>query len=102
MPCAAQHSIMPTWPRLSLIEPALSSSSRKKLRQHRRRLEERGAVDNVVSTEPGEVRRLFEDFLALEAAGWKGQSGTALLCREADASFARAMIAALAERGRAS
>jgi len=84
------------------FEAALSSSSRKKLRQHRRRLEERGALENVVSAAPGEVRRAFEDFLALEAAGWKGRSGTALLCHEADANFARAMVAALAERGRAS
>jgi len=84
------------------FEKALSSSSRKKLRQHRRRLEEKGALENVVSTEPSAVRLAFEDFLALETAGWKGRSGTALLCREADASFARAMIAVLAERGRVS
>jgi CelD/BcsL family acetyltransferase involved in cellulose biosynthesis len=84
------------------FEGALSSSSRKKLRQHRRRLEEKGALEAIVFAEPAGVRRAFEDFLALEAAGWKGQSRTALLCDESDANFARAMVAALAERGRAS
>lgn len=84
------------------FEAALSSSSRKKLRQHRRRLEERGALENVTATQPHEVRNAFDHFLDLEAAGWKGKSGTALLCRDSDANFARAMIAALAERGRAS
>ena len=84
------------------FEAVLSSSSRKKLRQHRRRLEELAALENVVFKEPTEVRRAFEDFLDLEAAGWKGKSRTALLCRDSDANFARAMIVALAERGRAS
>jgi CelD/BcsL family acetyltransferase involved in cellulose biosynthesis len=84
------------------FEAALSSSSRKKLRQHRRRLEEKGALETIAYMQPPEVRKGFEDFLQLEAAGWKGRSGTALLCHESDASFARGMIAALAERGRAS
>ena len=83
------------------FEKALSSSSRKKLRQHRRRLEERGAVESMVATTPNEIEKAFEDFLNLEAAGWKGQRGTALLSRASDASSVRAMIAALAERGRA-
>jgi CelD/BcsL family acetyltransferase involved in cellulose biosynthesis len=86
----------------SYLAQALSSSSRKKLRQHRRRLEERGALESQVSTEPVAVCRAFEDFLALEAAGWKGRRGTALLCHQADANFARAMIASLAARGDAS
>jgi CelD/BcsL family acetyltransferase involved in cellulose biosynthesis len=84
------------------FEAALSSSSRKKLRQHRRRFEEKGALENVVRTASHEVREAFEDFLQLEAAGWKGRSGTALLCHQSDADFVRGMIAALAERGRAS
>lgn len=78
------------------LEKALSSSSRKKLRQHRRRLAGKGALEFRVLTEVEETRRAFEEFLTLEASGWKGRQGTALLSREADAHFARAMIAALA------
>jgi CelD/BcsL family acetyltransferase involved in cellulose biosynthesis len=81
------------------LEQALSSSSRKKLRQHRRRLAEKGSLQSAVLTEPQAVRNAFEDFLTLEAAGWKGQQGTALLNKPSDARFARAMIAALSERG---
>ncbi len=85
----------------SYFEKALSGSTRKKLRQHRRRLEERGALDNRVCTAPMDVHGAFEDFLELEASGWKGRRGTALLCDEAEADFAREMVAALAQRGNA-
>ncbi len=84
------------------FEKALSGSSRKKLRQHRRRLQERGTFESRVWNAPNEVRQAFEDFLALEAAGWKGRRGSALLCRPDEAAFARAMVAALARRGNAS
>lgn len=38
-------------------------------------------------------------FLALEAAGWKGQQGTALACLPGGAEFLHAVCAAFAERG---
>jgi CelD/BcsL family acetyltransferase involved in cellulose biosynthesis len=81
------------------MEKALSAASRKKLRQHRRRLAEQGALESKVVGEPEAVSRALEDFLRLEAAGWKGRQGTALLCNPADATFAREMMAALAPRG---
>ena len=81
------------------FEQAMSASSRKKLRQHRRRLGEKGALTSVVITEPHAVMHAFEDFLVLEAAGWKGRQGTALLSDAADAQYTRAMIAALAAEG---
>jgi len=81
------------------LERAMSASSRKKLRQHRRRLGEKGALASTVVSAPDEVRDAFEHFLALEAAGWKGRQGTALASDAADAAFARATIAALAARG---
>jgi CelD/BcsL family acetyltransferase involved in cellulose biosynthesis len=86
----------------SYMEKALSSSSRKKLRQHRRKLAEKGALESKIVTEPDAVRGAFEDFLLLEASGWKGRQGTALLSDKADAAFARAMIGTLAPRGDAS
>ena len=83
------------------FEKALSSASRKKLRQHRRRLEEKGKLENKIWTAPQAVCQAFEDFLRLEAAGWKGRRGTALLCDQAEAAFVRGMVGALAERGNA-
>ena len=83
------------------LEQALSSSSRKKLRQHRRRLGEKGNLQYKIMTTPAEAERGLEDFLTLEAAGWKGRQGTALASDPADAAYARAMIAALTARGEA-
>jgi len=83
------------------LERALSSSSRKKLRQHRRRLAEKGALASSIFTDAEDVRRAFEDFLALEASGWKGRSRTALLSKSADTTFTRGMIGTLAARGEA-
>lgn len=81
------------------LEQAFSGSSRKKLRQHRRRLAEKGELKSAIVSQPAAVRESFEDFLTLEAGGWKGREGSAMLCHAADAEFARAMIGALADRG---
>lgn len=83
------------------LERAMSSSSRKKLRQHRRRLGEKGKLESLVVSDVAAVSRAFEDFLALEASGWKGRQGTALSSNPFDAQFARAMVAALAANGEA-
>ncbi len=83
------------------MEQALSGGSRKKLRQHRRRLGERGALQFDVISEPGAVRTAFEDFLSTEAAGWKGRQGTALASHPAAAALARDLVAMLAQRGEA-
>ncbi len=83
------------------LEQALSGSTRKKLRQQRRKLGEKGALESQRIAEPEAVCAAFEEFLRLEASGWKGQQGTALLNDAADAAFARAMIAELALRGEA-
>ncbi len=83
------------------LEKALSGGSRKKLRQQRRRLGEKGALEFRVISEPAALRTAFEDFLSTEATGWKGRRGTALASDPADAAFARNMIATLAQRGEA-
>jgi CelD/BcsL family acetyltransferase involved in cellulose biosynthesis len=85
----------------SYLEKALSSSSRKKLRQHRRRLAEKGALTTVIATEPEAVRRALEDFMKMEASGWKGQQGTALLCDKGNTEFMRRAIVNMAALGSA-
>ncbi len=84
------------------LEKALSSGSRKKLRQHRRRLAGQGKLEFRTMSAPADVERGLEEFLTLEVAGWKGRQGTALASDAADASYARAMVAMLAPRGEAS
>ena len=83
----------------SYLKNALSAGSRKKLRQHRRRLAEQGALTRVTTSDPPALARAIEDFLALEASGWKSRQGTAFLCDPAQAAFLRAAVAALAENG---
>jgi CelD/BcsL family acetyltransferase involved in cellulose biosynthesis len=79
------------------LERAVSSSTRKKLRQHRRRLSEKGALTFAIVAEPQAVRVALEEFLALEASGWKGRQGTALLNVKTDAAFIRRAVGALAD-----
>jgi len=79
-----------------------SGSTRKKLRQDWNRLAGEGAVEVVNSRLPAEVEAAFETFLAMEAAGWKGEQGTALLCNAADARFVRRLVHGLAADSRAS
>jgi len=83
------------------LENALSSSTRKKLRQHRRKLSEKGALTSAVVTAPEAVRRALDQFLAMEASGWKGRNGTAIADHEGDAAFMRGAMVALAEHGNA-
>lgn len=59
------------------------------LGRHRRRLTEMGRVDFVVAASPEEVRLATEEFLALEASGWKAGRG-AFLSQPELATFLRA------------
>jgi hypothetical protein len=81
------------------LEKAFSSTSRKKLRQRRRRLAEMGTLQTTVVSAPDTVGSAFETFLALELKGWKGQRGTAILNNPDEAAFARDLIADLAQAG---
>jgi hypothetical protein len=94
--------LMPSADAASYLEKAFSGSSRKKLRQHRRRLAEKGKLETTVTRSVVDVQRAFEAFLALEAKGWKGKRGTALLSDPDQAAFARNMVTALARAGDAS
>lgn len=86
----------------SYLARSLSAATRKRLRQKRRRLAEQGTIDSAEIKDPQAVRDALEEFLRLEAAGWKGHRGTALLCSPADAAFTRAAIGGLADQGAAS
>jgi Acetyltransferase (GNAT) domain len=55
-----------------------------------------GTVDRAAA-EPGKA---VEEFLRLEAAGWKGRAGTALLCRPGHDRFFREVSHGFAEQGR--
>lgn len=80
-----------------LLHDALGAKKLKELRRQRNRLAEHGSVSFDVARTPDEVRAALETFLQLEASGWKGKSGTALVQDDGDAAFIRRAAPALAQ-----
>jgi CelD/BcsL family acetyltransferase involved in cellulose biosynthesis len=83
----------------TLLRDGLGSKKLKELRRQRHRLAEHGAISFSVARTPQEVAGAIETFLELEASGWKGRRGTALLQDLGDAAFIRRATVALAEQG---
>lgn len=67
----------------------VGSSRRKGLARTRRRLEEIGEVKHECHTCGEGLDRALSFFLRIEASGWKGRRGTALVCRQETREFAR-------------
>jgi CelD/BcsL family acetyltransferase involved in cellulose biosynthesis len=82
------------------LAAALDGNTRRELRRKERRLNEAGAARYVRLGPDGDVARWIDDFLRLEASGWKGAAGGALACTEADRRFGEAIFAGAFERGR--
>jgi CelD/BcsL family acetyltransferase involved in cellulose biosynthesis len=82
-----------------LLNDALGTKKLKELRRQRHRLAEHGEVRFDVARSPDEIAAAVETFLTLEASGWKGARGTALVQNSGDASFIRHATAALAATG---
>ncbi|MET4387641.1 CelD/BcsL family acetyltransferase involved in cellulose biosynthesis [Bradyrhizobium sp. F1.4.3] len=80
-----------------LLYEALGAKKLKELRRQRHRLEEHGPVVFDVARKPDEIKSALETFLQLEASGWKGKRGTALIQDVGDATFIRRAVPALAE-----
>lgn len=79
-----------------------SGSTRKKLRQHWNRLSKLGAADIVNERTHAAAMAGFAVFLALEAASWKGERGTALQNSKPDEAFVTTLVSNLAASGNAS
>lgn len=78
---------------------SLSKSLRSSLRRGRKRCLEAGAVFERVGDGP-RAPRLLEEGLALEAEGWKGRGGTAILASPEETSFYRGLVRRLEGTGR--
>ncbi|MEX0853356.1 MAG: GNAT family N-acetyltransferase [Bauldia sp.] len=94
--------------RAALVRPAdgvIDSSAllpprrRKEYGRLMRRLSDLGTVSIETTADPDRIGGRFEEFLALEAAGWKGRRGTALASSLATAEFARTVVFNCAEAG---
>lgn len=95
------HARAALLPGASADEKCAQAGGRKKLNEInrvQRRLAAMGAVRLDVAAAPGELRAATEEFLALEAAGWKAGRG-AFLSEPALATFLRSATRQLAGEG---
>lgn len=78
-----------------------SKSRRKTLKQSIRRLQSRGAVSYALHIPEAGETRAVDEFLRLEALGWKGEQGTAMAVDPAHTQFCRDLVGGFAENSRA-
>jgi CelD/BcsL family acetyltransferase involved in cellulose biosynthesis len=82
------------------LEASVSPGSLKELRRLRRRLEELGTLECQVLRPGDALEGWLDDFLQLEAQGWKGDNGTALAQNQAEQAFFRDAARGAFDRGR--
>jgi CelD/BcsL family acetyltransferase involved in cellulose biosynthesis len=75
------------------IETVIGRRRAKDIQRNLRRLGEMGTVRLERATGPESITQRVEQFLAIEAAGWKGKKGTAFLSDADHANFARLAFA---------
>ncbi|MDO6964825.1 GNAT family N-acetyltransferase [Rhizobium alvei] len=73
------------------------SSHMREMRRQWSHLEKLGRTEYVVARQPQEIRARMEEFLLLEASGWKGKKRSAMLSDRYRAAFAREAVNNLAE-----
>ncbi|MEM6464095.1 MAG: GNAT family N-acetyltransferase [Pseudomonadota bacterium] len=79
------------------LRESLSAKHLRDRRRLRRQLGRTGSVSYQVARQPEEVRTRLEEFLALEASGWKGRRRTAMVVDRYRAAFVREAVNDLAE-----
>lgn len=80
------------------LKQSLRSHHLREFRRLKRRLGELGKLEHRIARSTEEIRLGIEAFLALEAAGWKGRSRTAMAIDRFRAAFAREAIDLLGEQ----
>ena len=82
------------------FEQTVRKKKRKEIGRLRARLEELGQVRFRKLEAQRDLREWIETFLALEASGWKGREGAALLIDAATAAFMRTAMRGAFDSGR--
>jgi CelD/BcsL family acetyltransferase involved in cellulose biosynthesis len=80
------------------LKQAVRPHHLREFRRLKRRLADHGALEHRVARTAEEIRLGVEDFLALEAAGWKGRERTAMAVDRFRAAFAREALYRMAEQ----
>lgn len=82
------------------FEASMSAKKRKELRRQHKRLSEEGELTFHRSSDAEDIAEWIADFLALEAAGWKGEEGSALASAAATRAFFTDALTRAAQVGR--
>ncbi|WP_378948323.1 GNAT family N-acetyltransferase [Mesorhizobium sp. ANAO-SY3R2] len=80
------------------LKGSLGNRHYREFRRLGRRLAEQGVVEHRIARSQEDVRHALEQFLTLEASGWKGRRRTAMVIDRYRAAFAREAVHRLAER----
>jgi hypothetical protein len=80
----------------------LSAKHRKMIRRQERQLTEIGRLEYDALTPDDDVAVWIEEFLRMEAGGWKGRENTAIASDESDQSYFRSIVKEAFRRGRLS
>jgi hypothetical protein len=81
-------------------ESAVSGNLRRRLRRKEKRLSERGRVEHLVLRPDDDVGRWIDEFLRIEASGWKGHRGSALASSGSDRRYFTEIATSAFRRGR--
>lgn len=79
------------------LKQTLATNHLREMRRQWRQLEALGDLSYDVARQPGDIRMRMEEFLALEASGWKGRKRSALVNDRFRSAFAREAVNNLAE-----
>ena len=78
----------------------VSGPLRRRIAKKERSLRKLGALSYVALTPRDDIGRWIDEFLGLEARGWKGRQGSAMACAEANRTYFTRTITAAFRRGR--
>ncbi len=74
------------------IKSPISGKHAKELRRLERRLAAQGSVDYAVMQQDEDWQLWYDEFLKVEASGWKGAEGSAVHSKPADMAFFRSVL----------
>ena len=106
---AAHVAVLQSWQRACLLisgdfeswrEGSFDAKRRKELKRLRNRLSEQGDLQILILGKGANPRPFIDDFLKLEAAGWKGDRGTALAKHPQQAAATETSLDALHKAGK--
>ncbi len=82
------------------VQATISGKHRKELRRKEKRLSEQGVLEYRTLPADGDVESWIKNFLDLEASGWKGEEGSALIAKDSERQFFQSVAREAFRRGR--